>query len=711
MSKEYIGKTCPYCKTPLVEGDTVVFCSVCDMPHHLSCWQDNQGCTTFGCTGSIKEIIGNDSGAAAVPAAPQPTPIPVVAPKPVQAAPAKPVPAPAQAEQTEKPIETLHESKEMVFMSDVPLVLENTAIIIDRMKDKLFARCTFRSITDKAIKAVLIEITCQDVWGSTLGEPIAFQYLDLRTKRDTKFGQTNPIEIVDKTTRKIKVSVKKVMYADDTVVSGSDGSFTMAAPILLSQQLGSEELAAEYARETTQRAKFVLNETDRYWFCTCGSLNETSEEKCHLCGCTKEQLTVALNPDALQTNMINFAAQKKAAAEKAQAEQAERIRRAEEQVMLEQERKEREIKLAESLEKSKKRRKKTVRAIIISLIVIAILGCGTVFFGIPYFNYQAACDALDNGEYDTAHQAFVALGNFMDSEEMANKSLYEKGKAALKNKQYDSAIQIFGNLGDYKDSEDQVLEAKYLKADKYQTDKKYKEAYQLFVELGNYKESQDEVLATILLWQAEALGSSTTSAASTFSKTVKLTSSQYEMFYSTILLYINAHEDADYWYFWGGENASKNVQTMLKMLPTSYKDTNTLLKLFNLLAVDFGGYEELFRDNESLMRQCWSLAFVQDLAKQDSAISYFLEGYWTTYSSDYYLNFYESDSGGTSSSFNLPWVAEPAGTKYYDIEDMIYYWDDDDSNHLAKVYRFEFVDYDTIKVFCYKNNRTYTLYR
>lgn len=711
MSKDYIGKTCPYCKTPLVEGDTVVFCSVCDMPHHLSCWQDNQGCTTFGCTGSIKEIIGNDAGAVPALATVQPTPASVTATPPVQTTPVKPTPASTPSEQAEEPIETLYESKDIVFMADVSLVLENTAIIIDRTKDKLFARCTFRSITDKAIKAVLTEISCQDVWGSTLGEPIVFQYLDLNTKRETKFGQSSPIDLVDKTTRKIKVTVKKVMYADDTVVSGSDVSFAMAAPVLLSQQLGSEELAGEYARETTQRAKFVLQEADGYWFCACGSLNKSTEERCHLCGCTKEQLTAALNPDALQTNMINFAAQKKAAAEKAQTEQAERIRQAEEQVRLEQERKEREIKLAESLEKSKKRRKKTVKAIIISLIVIAILGCGTVFFGIPYFNYQAACEALDNGEYDTAHQAFVALGNFMDSKEMANKSLYEKGKDALKNKQYDSAIQIFGNLGDYKDSEDQVLEAKYLKADKYQTDKKYKEAYQLFVELGSYKESQDEVLATILLWQAEALGSSTTSAASTFSKTVKLTSGQYEMFYSTILLYLNAHENADYWYEWGGTAASKNVQTMLKMLPASYEDTSTLLKLFNLLAVDWGGYDEFFRDNETLMRQCWSLAFVQDLAEEDGAITYFLEGYWTTYSGDYYLNLYEDDDGSTSSEYNLPWVSKPSGTKYFDIASMIYVYEDGDGKELAKVYRFEIVDYDTIKVFCYKNNRTYTLYR
>lgn len=712
MSKKFIGKVCPYCKTPLVEGDTVVFCSVCDMPHHLSCWQDNQGCTTFGCTGSIKEIIGNGAGAVTAPVVAQPTSAPVAAPTPVQTTPAKLTPAPTPIEQTEKPIETLYESKEMVFMSDVPIVLENSAIIIDRTKEKLFARCTFRSITDKAIKAVLIEITCQDVWGSTLSEPIAFQYLDLRTQRDTKFGQTNPIDIVDKTTRKIQVSVKKVLLADDTVVSGGGVAFTMPAPVLLSQQLGSPELAAEYARETTQRAEFVLRETDSYWFCTCGSLNTTAEEKCHLCGCTKEQLIAALDPATLQTNMMNFAAQKKAAAEKAQAEQAERIRQAEEQVRLEQERKEREIKIAESLEKSKKRRKKTVKVVIISLIIIAILGCGTVFFGIPYFNYRAACDALDNGEYDTAHQAFVALGNFLDSEEMANKSLYEKGKTALKHEQYDSAIQIFGSLGGYKDSEDQVLESKYLKADKCRTDKKYEEAYQLFVELGNYKESQDEVLATILLWEAEVLGSPSSIAANTFAKTVKLSSSHYEMFYSSILIFLNAHDNADYWCYKSGifKNASKNVQTILKMLPASYKDTNTLLKLFNLLAKDSGSCEELFLDNETLMRQCWSLAFLQDMAAQDYASSYFLKGSWT--GSGYYLNFYEKEGDGrTYSEFDLPRVSQPSGTKYYDIEDMIYYWDNKYYEHLAKVFRFEIVDYDTIEVFCYKNNRTYTLYR
>lgn len=50
---KYIGKTCPYCKGVIKETDEIVVCSVCDMPHHKDCWIDNQGCTTFGCTGTI----------------------------------------------------------------------------------------------------------------------------------------------------------------------------------------------------------------------------------------------------------------------------------------------------------------------------------------------------------------------------------------------------------------------------------------------------------------------------------------------------------------------------------------------------------------------------------------------------------------------------------------------------------------------------------
>ena len=62
---DYTGKICPYCKTAFTPSDDIVVCSQCDMPHHKDCWVENQGCTTFGCLGTIKAA---DHGASSVTA-------------------------------------------------------------------------------------------------------------------------------------------------------------------------------------------------------------------------------------------------------------------------------------------------------------------------------------------------------------------------------------------------------------------------------------------------------------------------------------------------------------------------------------------------------------------------------------------------------------------------------------------------------------------
>ena len=47
---KYVGKICPYCKTAIKEGEDVIACPACGIPHHRGCWEENNGCTTFGCS-------------------------------------------------------------------------------------------------------------------------------------------------------------------------------------------------------------------------------------------------------------------------------------------------------------------------------------------------------------------------------------------------------------------------------------------------------------------------------------------------------------------------------------------------------------------------------------------------------------------------------------------------------------------------------------
>ena len=305
MRKEYIGQNCPYCKTALVETDMIAVCGVCNVPQHLSCWQKNKGCTTVGCTGFITEIIESDS---TVQTAPQAEPELIEQPT-----------APLE-KQKEKLPELLYESREMVFMSDLPIVLEHTTMTMDYAQDKLLACCTFRSITDKAIKAVVTQIICQDAEGHALGTPVTFRYRNLQTKRGTKFGQKVSIDLPDHGTRKLRVTAQKVVFADDTEITGGDRVFTSPAPVLLSEHFGSSDLAAQYARETTAEAQFVPIGGGKYWFCTCGALNESFETRCHNCGCTKKQLVTALDPETLKINLSCYEAQN------AEAERAEKAK-------------------------------------------------------------------------------------------------------------------------------------------------------------------------------------------------------------------------------------------------------------------------------------------------------------------------------------------------------------------------------------------------
>ena len=59
-----VGKTCPYCQTPLKPDANIVICQACGMPHHQECWMENGRCTTFGCSGTPQLVSGPTLGAA-----------------------------------------------------------------------------------------------------------------------------------------------------------------------------------------------------------------------------------------------------------------------------------------------------------------------------------------------------------------------------------------------------------------------------------------------------------------------------------------------------------------------------------------------------------------------------------------------------------------------------------------------------------------------
>lgn len=59
---EYDGRICPFCKTKIEARDAAKVCPACGIPHHESCWDENNGCATFGCSGQRYEPRGTNPG-------------------------------------------------------------------------------------------------------------------------------------------------------------------------------------------------------------------------------------------------------------------------------------------------------------------------------------------------------------------------------------------------------------------------------------------------------------------------------------------------------------------------------------------------------------------------------------------------------------------------------------------------------------------------
>src|SRR5215471_18238494 len=42
---------CPYCRMPFDDqAPPKIYCTACGVPHHEDCYQENGGCTVFGCS-------------------------------------------------------------------------------------------------------------------------------------------------------------------------------------------------------------------------------------------------------------------------------------------------------------------------------------------------------------------------------------------------------------------------------------------------------------------------------------------------------------------------------------------------------------------------------------------------------------------------------------------------------------------------------------
>ncbi len=124
---------------------------------------------------------------------------------------------------------------------------------------------------------------------------------------------------------------------------------------------------------------------------------------------------------------------------------------------------------------------------------------------IPYVKYVNACRAVEEGSYDDAYNAFIALGDFSDSADKAVDTLYRKGKKLIEDDAYLDAVKTFEKIESYKDSKELIKESNYLYAISSFDSGKYEKAVDYFRLIKEYKDVKKRLLEAIYRYALELM--------------------------------------------------------------------------------------------------------------------------------------------------------------------------------------------------------------
>ena len=356
-----------------------------------------------------------------------------------------------------------------------------------------------------------------------------------------------------------------------------------------------------------------------------------------------------------------------------------------------------------------KKKKKTGLIIAILLIVLVLIGGGVfaaIKFLVPMTKYKAAEKLLEEGKYDEAYSAFEELEDYEDSARKMKEVRYKQAEALLEEGNYDEAYKKFEALKDFSESKKMLKETRFRQAKSQAEKKKYKSAYETFLQIADYEGVQAQLDSLMGKWAKAILDGSTEDT--DFPLTAAFTEEQAASVYEAVDGYIKEHETASMDEWRGTLGAT--VKPVADALPESFKDSRYIQQLLTWFASSDSNYA-FYKQNRAAISALWDSGWIENLLKDGDAFTGFLTGNWETSDGDYHFTVTERSDSSYNANYNLPWVTVPSGNVYFDIDDFVFFYKDDNNNRLADVYKFKLITIDKIEIYCYKDSSNHTLTR
>ena len=210
--------------------------------------------------------------------------------------------------------------EENLYIPGSPVLIAAGALLKDTQTGRILGQLKLQSISDQSIKAATVALVPLNTVDNPLGEPVSYQYLDLKVTRDAYWGSQAPIRFSDPSTRAYTASVKEVIFSDNSIWTAPNSAWkALPAKTTLETQLDDFELATQYRMHFGMDCQYGYQTAEDLWYCPCGAINHQGESVCHACQKDRNELA-GVDWDLLRKEAAERVAQKRAEEEALAAE-------------------------------------------------------------------------------------------------------------------------------------------------------------------------------------------------------------------------------------------------------------------------------------------------------------------------------------------------------------------------------------------------------
>ncbi len=178
-----------------------------------------------------------------------------------------------------------------LYASGAPVLIESGTLLYDAQSNACLCQLVFRNIQDKPIKSLRAVVQCLDGRFELMDRAVDHRYQDLELNREDEIGRDSAIVLPTPDARSFTVRVAQVCFADGEVWTDEDVSWeTLPEPPELAEYCCGERQAEKFRRHYGENCRETPLFTGELWFCTCGAVNRNEESRCHRCRSRKSDL-------------------------------------------------------------------------------------------------------------------------------------------------------------------------------------------------------------------------------------------------------------------------------------------------------------------------------------------------------------------------------------------------------------------------------------